>query len=58
MASINKNNQGLADFEAQAIKISGGIIPKTVSEAKKNENLEQVNFKELKDLGKKDVISI
>ena len=43
MASINKNNQGLADFETQAIKISGGIIPKTVSEAKKKEkiNLEE-----------------
>jgi|TARA_B110000977_G_scaffold1989_1_gene2762 hypothetical protein len=39
VASINKKNQGLADFEAQAIKISGGIIPKKVSEAKKNENI-------------------
>ena len=38
VASINKKNQGLADLEAQAIKISGGIIPKKVSEAKKNEN--------------------
>jgi len=39
VASINKNNQGLADFEAQAIKTSGGIIPKKVSEVKKNENI-------------------
>ncbi len=39
MASINKNNQGSADFEAHAIKTSGGIIPKIVSEAKKNENI-------------------
>ena len=38
MASINKKNQGSADFEAHAIKTSGGIIPKTVSEAKKKEN--------------------
>ena len=36
---MNKNNQGFADFEAQAIKTSGGIIPKTASEAKKNENI-------------------
>ena len=39
MASFNKNNQGSADFEAHAIKTSGGIIPKTVSEAKKKENI-------------------
>ena len=35
MASANKNNQGLADLEAHAIKTSGGIMPKIVSEAKK-----------------------
>ena len=39
VASANKNNQGLADLEAHAIKTSGGIMPKIVSEAKKNENI-------------------
>ena len=39
VASINKNNEGLVDFDAQAIKTSGGIIPKIVSEAKKNGNI-------------------
>ena len=34
-------------------KILAELYLKQFSEAKKNENLEQVNFKELKDLGKK-----
>ena len=38
VAKTNKNNHGVADFDAHAIKISGGIIPKIVSETKKNEN--------------------
>jgi len=38
VANTNKNNHGEADFEAHAIKTSGGIIPKIVSETKKNEN--------------------
>ena len=37
-ATINKNNQGLFDFDAHAIKASGGIIPKIVSETKKKED--------------------
>ena len=39
VASTNKNNQGLADFEDHTIKTSGGIIPKIVSEAKKKEKI-------------------
>ncbi len=39
VASINKNNQGLVDFEAQSIKTSGGIMHTPASEAKKNENI-------------------
>ena len=35
-ARKNKNSQGVADLALQAIKISGGSNPKTVSENKKN----------------------
>ena len=37
VANTNKNNHGVADFDAHAIKTSGGIIPKKVSEVKKIE---------------------
>lgn len=36
---MNKNTQGKADFEAQAINTSGGNSPNTVSETKKNKNI-------------------
>ncbi len=39
VARTNKNNHGVADFDAQAINISGGIIPKIVSEIRKNGNI-------------------
>jgi hypothetical protein len=35
LAKINRNNHGVADFEAHAINISGGTMPNIVSEAKK-----------------------
>ena len=38
VAKTNKNNHGVADFDAHAINTSGGIIPKIVSDTKKNEN--------------------
>ena len=38
VANTNTNNHGEADFDAHAIKTSGGITPKIVSETKKNEN--------------------
>ena len=39
VASTNRNNHGVADFDAQPINISGGIIPKIVSEVRKIENI-------------------
>lgn len=39
VANINKNNHGVTDFDAQAINISGGIIPKILSEVRKTENI-------------------
>ena len=39
VASKSKNNQGVTDFEAHAMNTSGGINPKTVSEIRKNENM-------------------
>ncbi len=39
VANPNKNNHGVTDFDAQAINISGGIIPKKVSEIRKIENI-------------------
>jgi hypothetical protein len=39
VASTNKNNHGVANLAAQAINISGGTIPRIVSEARKNENI-------------------
>ena len=39
VANTNKNNHGVTDFDAQAINISGGIIPKIVSEIRKTENI-------------------
>lgn len=39
VANPNKNNHGVIDFDAQAINISGGIIPKIVSEIRKTENI-------------------
>jgi hypothetical protein len=38
-ASINKNNQGVDDLDAQAINISGGISPKIVSDTRKTRNI-------------------
>ena len=39
VASTNKKNQGVADFEAHAINTSGGTKPNTVSEIKKTEKI-------------------
>lgn len=39
VAKPNKNNHGVADFDAQAINISGGTMPKIVSEIRKKENI-------------------
>lgn len=39
VANKSKNNQGVTDFEAHAMKTSGGINPKAVSEIKKNEKM-------------------
>jgi len=39
VAKMKRNSQGLADFDAQAINISGGISPNTVSETRKNINI-------------------
>ena len=38
VANTNTNNHGEADFDAHPINISGGIMPRIVSEIKKNEN--------------------
>ncbi len=35
VARTNRKNQGVIDFEAQAINISGGTNPSTVSDIKK-----------------------
>jgi hypothetical protein len=39
VASINKNNHGVTDFDAHPINTSGGINPNKVSEIKKNEKI-------------------
>jgi hypothetical protein len=39
VANINKKIQGVADFDAQAINISGGTRPNTVSEVRKKVNI-------------------